>query len=237
MRLALASLAGAALFLAPFAGLGKVPMGPALAVAIGTLGALTIVEAGLRRLDSRMLALLAALAALDAALRLALVQGVGGFSPVWFLILCAGFAFGPSFGFLVGATSLLVSALATGGVGPWLPYQMFGAGWVGLAAGLAGLRTRSLWVLAAVALVTGFAFGAVMDVFDWTFFRGSPGTGWDPGLSATETLARFGRFYLLTSAVYDSFRGVGNLLVVLLLGAPVLAAMQRLRARFTLVVE
>jgi len=38
----------------------------------------------------------------------------------------------------VSAMSMLVSALAGGGVGPWVPYQIFAVGWVGVAAGLAG---------------------------------------------------------------------------------------------------
>ncbi|MDQ6691260.1 MAG: ECF transporter S component, partial [Candidatus Dormibacteraeota bacterium] len=166
MRILLASLAGLALLLAPFLGVGPAGVVVAGAVAVGTVVAIGLLEAGARRLDARLLALLAALAAIDAALRLVLVNGIGGFSPVFFLILCAGFVFGPSFGFLAGGTALLVSALATGGLGPWLPYQMFGAGWVGVAAGLAGrLSTRTI-VLAVVGAATGFGFGAVMDLWD-----------------------------------------------------------------------
>ena len=47
----------------------------------------------------------------------------------------AGYIFGARFGFLLGVMTLLVSALLTGGVGPWLPYQMFTAGWIGLTSG------------------------------------------------------------------------------------------------------
>ena len=35
-----------------------------------------------------------------------------------------------------GCTTLFASALLTSGVGPWMPYQMFGCAWVGLFAGL-----------------------------------------------------------------------------------------------------
>lgn len=234
MSLAIASAVGLLLFIWPFLGLRLPPEAPAIAVAAGTLLALGLVEMGARRLDSRRLALLAALAAIDAALRLALVTGIGGFSPVFFLILCAGFAFGPSFGFLTGGTALLVSALATGGVGPWLPYQVFAAGWVGAAAGVAARAGRGTWLLAAVGAATGFAFGALMDVWDWTYFRGSPDLGWVPGLAPLETLARFGRFYLVSSLAYDSFRAAGNAILVLLLGPAVLAALARLRSRLTL---
>jgi energy-coupling factor transport system substrate-specific component len=234
MRLTAASGAGLALFAWPFAGLGLPPATPAIAVALGTLLGLGLVEFGARRLDARLLALLAALAAVDAALRMALVSGIGGFSPIFFLVLCAGYVFGPSYGFLCGATALLVSALATGGLGPWIPYQVFAVGWVGAGAGIAGRWFRGPWALAVVGLFAGYAFGALLDVWDWTYFRGSGGLGWAPALGAGENLLRFGRYYLATSLAYDSFRAVGNLLAVLLLGPPVLAALRRLKARFTL---
>ncbi len=238
------SLIGVALFAWPFLTATAVPDGPALATALGALGGLLLAEAGARRLDARLLALLAAIAAIDAGLRLALVTGIGGFSPIFFLVLCAGWVFGPSYGFEAGAVALLVSAIATGGIGPWLPYQLFGVGWVGLAAGAASQLVdrltgrpvgapsrRDLIVLAAVGAVMGLVYGALLDVWDWTFFRGSPDLGWVPGLALGTTLERFGRFYLVTSLWYDSFRAVGNALMVLGLGAPVLAALWRVRVR------
>ena len=245
MSLALASLAGLALFVWPFLGLGLPAEGPAIAVTLGIVGAFALMEAGARRLDSGRLALLAALAAIDAALRLALVNGIGGFSPVFFLVLAAGYEFGASYGFLVGSFSLLVSAVVTGGIGPWLPYEAFATGWVGAAAGLAGDLVRHVrpprgWVpgrldvgaLVAVAFVTGFAYGALTDVFGWVaFWRGAGDIGWNPGLSTVESLAHFGRYYVVTSAAWDAFRAVGDSLAVLLLGAPVLMALARLRAR------
>jgi len=118
-----------------------------------------------------------------------------------------------------------------------------GCGLVGLVAGLAGLRRsgpvtwRDIAVLATVGAITGFAYGALLDVWDWTtFYRGAPNFGWQPGLSFTAALARFGRFYLTTSLVYDGFRAAGNVLAVILLGAPVLAGLVRMRSRFTVVV-
>jgi energy-coupling factor transport system substrate-specific component len=210
------SLSGVALFAWPFLTATAVPDGPALATALGALGGLLLAEAGARRLDARLL----------------------------FLVLCAGWVFGPSYGFEAGAVALLVSAIATGGIGPWLPYQLFGVGWVGLAAGaasqlvdrvtghpVAAPSRRDLIVLAAVGALMGLVYGALLDVWDWTFFRGSPGLGWVPGLALWATFERFGRFYLATSLWYDSFRAVGNALMVLGLGAPVLAALWRVRLR------
>jgi energy-coupling factor transport system substrate-specific component len=215
-------------------------------VTVGAVASIVLMETGARRLDSGRLALLAALAAIDAALRLVLVNGVGGFSPIFFLVLCAGYEFGASYGFLVGAFSLLVSALVTGGIGPWLPYETFAVGWVGASSGLAGSVVRRLrrdrvnWlpdrsdlaVLVGVAVVTGFAYGALTDIWGWVaFYRGVENIGWTPGLSAPETLAQFGRYYAVTSLTWDAFRAVGDALAILALGVPVLMAMGRLRAR------
>ncbi|MBJ7610627.1 MAG: ECF transporter S component [Candidatus Dormibacteraeota bacterium] len=244
MRLAAVTVAGAALFLWPFTGLGGPGLAAAAAVSSGCVLALLAVETMSRRLDSRGLALIAAIAAVDSALRLALVSGIGGFSPIFLLVLCAGYAMGAEFGFVCGATALLVSALVTAGVGPWLPYEMIATGWVGAAAGLAGAhrrgrtpQRRDVLLLAVVGVACGFAYGAVMDIWDWTFFRGAADVGYLPGLGAAATASRFGHFYLATSLVYDGFRAAGNALLVLLLGAPVLGALVRLQRRHHLVIE
>jgi energy-coupling factor transport system substrate-specific component len=87
-------------------------------------------------------------------------------------------------------------------------------------------------VLVAVAIVTGFAYGALTDIYGWVaFYRGVENIGWIPGLSAGETLSRYVRYYALTSVAWDAFRAVGDALVVLAFGTPVLAALGRLRAR------
>ena len=243
MRVAAISIAGLALFLWPFAASDTPPAAAAVALSIGVVAMLVFVEASTRRLDARRFALLAAIAAIDAGLRLVLVTGLGGFSPIFFLILAAGYVYGPSFGFLAGTVALLASAVATGGIGPWLPYEMMGCGLVGLVAGLAGLRRygpvtwRDIVVLATVGAVTGFAYGALLDVWDWTtFYRNVPNFGWQPGLSVTAAFARFGRFYVTTSLVYDGFRAAGNVLAVSFLGAPVLAGLIRMRSRFSVIV-
>lgn len=246
MSTAAFSIGGLLLFIWPFLGFGLPPEFPALAMTLGIVASIGLMETGARRLDSGKLALLAALAAIDAALRLAVVNGIGGFSPIFFLVLAAGYEFGASYGFLVGAFSLLVSALVTGGLGPWLPYETFALGWVGASAGVAGSLVRRLrpgrrgWlpgrldmaVLVGVAIATGFAYGALTDIWGWVaFYRGVENIGWAPGLSPADTLAHFGRYYALTSLTWDGFRAAGDAVAVLALGTPVLMALGRLRAR------
>jgi len=240
LPIALISLVGVALFAWPFAGTDLPASTPAWGLTLASLAALFLVEGGTRQLDARGVALLAAIAAIDTALRLAVIEGIGGFSPIYFLVLCAGYALGPSYGFLAGALSILVSALAGGGVGPWVPYQVFAVGWVGAAAGVAGHwraplpGRRDVVVLAAVGAVMGWVVGALLDIQDWVpVYRGNPTLGWSPGMDPATALVHFGRYYLLTSLAYDTFRAAGNALMVLALGAPVLGALARLRARLS----
>ncbi len=236
------SLAGLLLFSWPFLGSSLPASTPAWTLTLACVVGLFLVEAGTRQLDSRAVALLAAIAAIDTALRLAVIEGIGGFSPIYFLVLCAGYVFGTSFGFLAGALSILVSALAGGGMGPWVPYQVFAVGWVGVAAGLAGHWSRGsrvpgwrdVLVLATVGAVMGWVVGALLDITDWIpVYRGNPSLGWLPGMDTATSLMHFARFYLLTSLAYDTFRSAGNVLMVVALGAPVMAALARLHARLT----
>lgn len=185
----------------------------------------------------KTVALLASLVAIDATLRLA--PTLLGASPIFFLILLVGATFGPSFGFLMGALTLLVSAFLTGGLGPYLPYQMLGAGWVGMSAGWlpgGGAPRRRLVLLAAFGAVWGLLYGALLNLYAWPFT--SPGLSADvglypsPGISVEEALRRYGRFYLVTSLPYDLLRAIGNAALVLLLGGPVLRLLERFRERF-----
>ncbi|MGH8988923.1 MAG: ECF transporter S component, partial [Acidimicrobiales bacterium] len=232
----------AGIFLWPFIG-GLPGASTASACALGTAAGLAAVELAAGRLDTRRLALLAALSAIDAAARAVVVTGIGGFSPIFLLILCGGYVYGAEYGFLLGATTMLVSSLVTGGVGPWLPYQLFAVGWVGALAGVAGRRRtgrptrRDVAVLAVVGVVSGYGFGAAMDVWNWTFYQASPGLGFHAGMPVAEALAHFARFYVVTSFAYDTFRAVGNAVMVAVLGAPVLVALARLRSRLQVTVE
>lgn len=186
---------------------------------------------------SRLVALLGVLVAFDAALRL--IPSLLGASPIFLLIILAGYCYGAEFGFLMGSLTLLLSALITGGVGPWLPYQMLAAGWVGMTAGwLPRLRGRwELALLAAFGAGWGFLFGALMNLWFWPFaapgIEQPVGLYWHPGMSPGETVWTYARFYLATSLAFDGTRALGNAALVLFLGRPVIAVLDRYRERFT----
>lgn len=186
---------------------------------------------------SKMVAFLGVLVAVNAALRL--IPSFLGASPIFLLIILVGYAYGANFGFLMGALTLLASAFITGGLGPWLPFQMLAAGWIGMTAGwmprLGG--RREIVVLALFGAGWGLLFGAIMNLYSWPFaapgLQHAAGFYWVPGMSAAETLRTYARFYLVTSLVYDLFRAVANVALVLLLARPVLVLLDRFRDRFT----
>src|SRR5512136_3132341 len=102
-------------------------------------------EAQGQMVNTKLIALLGILVAINSALRFieTAIPGPGGFTPIFFLIILVGYVFGGRVGFLMGALTLLVSGLVTGGVGPWLPAQMFTAGWVGMSTPLLRPLIRS----------------------------------------------------------------------------------------------
>ena len=187
------------------------------------------------RLDSRAVALLGVLAGVGAALRLASL-GVAGVELVWFLLLPAGRVLGRGFGFALGMLTLLVSALVTGGVGPWLPFQMLAAGWVGFGAGCLPRASgrRELLLLAAYGVVAALAYGLVMDLWFWPFLAQGTTLGPLPGAGVGEQAQRFVSYHLLTALGFDVGRAVTTAVAVLLAGRPVLLALRRAarRARF-----
>jgi energy-coupling factor transport system substrate-specific component len=142
--------------------------------------------------------------------------------------------FGPGFGFVLGATTLFASALVTGGVGPWLPYQMVGAAWVGLGAGLLPRATgrREVVMLAAYGAVAGLLYGVALNFSFWPFTAGMESDlSYVAGAPPWDNLRRFGVFSLATSIWWDLGRAATNVVLVLLTGRPVLATLRRASRR------
>lgn len=191
--------------------------------------AIIVAELADGSLDAKAIAALGVLAACGAALRLP-NAGAIGFEPIFFLLLPAGRVFGKAFGFVLGALTLFASALITGGVGPWLPFQMFGAAWVGFFAGCLPRASgrREIALLAVYGVVAGLAYGLLLNMWFWPYSTaGAPQVSFVPGASLIENLRRFWAFHLATSLGWDIPRAVTNLVLVLALGRPVLAALRR----------
>ncbi len=201
-----------------------------------TIGVLLLEVQG-QATSAKMIAALGLLIAATSILRFieVAIPGPGGFSPIFVPIVIAGYVFGARFGFLMGTLTMFVSALLTGGVGPWLPYQMFASGWVGLTAGLLPQVEDPFWqiaMLALFAMVWGILYGFIMNLFFWPFMSAGLSQGQGAGQSVRSILANYGAFYVTTSLVWDITRGVGNLVMMLALGLPAVRALQRFRDRF-----
>jgi energy-coupling factor transporter transmembrane protein EcfT len=208
----------------------------ALALLIGFCFAALVVELAGAGLGARAVAVLGVLVALNSALRFVEVAlpGPGGFTPIFVLIVLAGYAYGARLGFLTGALTLAVSAVITGGVGPWLPFQMYAAGWVGLSAGwlpghgaAGGPASRRLvWGLALFGAAWAFGYGALMTIWSWAFIdAGGPAAAGSP-------LARYLAYYVLSALAWDVFGAAGTLALLALAGGPLLLALRRAGLRF-----
>ena len=192
-------------------------------------------------IDAKAVAVLGVLAGCGAALR-PLSGGATGFSLVFFLLIPAGRVFGRGFGFVLGALTLLASALLTGQVGPWLPFEMLGCAWTGFFAGcLPPARGRAeLYMLAGYGALSGLLYGLLLNLSFWPFARYLPEQiAFVPGAALPINLVHWVRFDLTTSLGFDVPRAIGNALLVLALGGPVLAALRRVarRAAFDAPVE
>jgi energy-coupling factor transport system substrate-specific component len=239
---ALVVMVGAAAFLYPFflpatalpsqAHSGDAPLIAAL------VGALVVVAVSLevRRgtMNGAMVAILGMLAACAGLLRL--VDLPGGGSGIFFLIVLAGAAFGPRFGLLLGLCAMAVSAVLTGGIGPWLPFQMLALAWMGAGAGLLGRATQHVppwWevtALAAYGWVWGFLYGAIMNLWFWPFARGGA-LDWRPGMGFVATLERYWSFYVATSLPWDAAAALTNAIIILVTGIALMRTLRRFAHR------
>lgn len=247
--MALASLVGVVAFLWPFwspvaRGQAEVTVhaqdAPLVTALIVGLCVLVAVADRTQMLNAKSVALLGILCAVNAALRLAenFFPNPGGFSLVFVLIILVGYVFGARMGFLMGAFSLLTSALVTGGVGPWLPFQMIAAAWVGMSAGWLEKSTSDhlksqMVVLVGFGLIWGMVFGAVMNLYFWPFVSGGTDQYYQAGLSLAETLKRYAAFYVVTSLWWDAGRAIGNAVLIAAAGPALVKTLLRFKRRLS----
>lgn len=182
--------------------------------------------------NAKLVATMGILVAIASVLRLleTAIPGPGGFSPIFVPIILAGYVYRARFGFLMGSLTLLTSALITGGIGPWLPYQMIAAGWVGMTAGMLPKVDKprlELAMLVGFSFVWGLLFGLILNLYFWPYIDGAN----QAGDTLSKTLNRYGVFYLTTSLAWDLVRALGNSLILLAIGLPAIKTLERFRSR------
>ena len=234
--LAIASLFSIAGFIWPFFYSGQDLPRTQLFFWIAILAAIALVifEVSSSGLDAKSVALLGVLAALISALR-PLGAGAVGIEPMWFVLILSARVFGASFGFLLGIISMFASALLTGGLGPWLGYQMFAAAWIGMAAGLLPKRVSGkseiAMLLAFGALAAG-VFGILMDLQFWPWALGSnTQLSYLPGGTIPENLSRFITFHFASAMAWDIPRAIFTCVLIAFTGPSVLSALRRTYTR------
>lgn len=243
--LALASLAGLLMFCWPLLvqtgrGAGEVAPPFVFLVLLPVVVVVVLAEVTEGGMDAKALAVLGLLTAVEAVMR-GLSAGVGGIELVFFLLILGGRVFGAGFGFVLGCTSLFASALLTGGVGPWLPFQMLASAWVGLGAGLLPRTPRGrseILMLVGYGIVAAYLYGLLLNLSSWPFVLGVdvPGhTGslsFVPGAPLLANLHRFGVYTLLTSTgSFDTGRAITNTVALAVLGPAVLTTLRRASRR------
>ena len=172
------------------------------------------------RPPARIVAAVAAMAALGVAGRLALAP-IPNVVATTDVALLAGYALGAGPGFAVGALSGLVSNFWLG-QGPWTPWQMAGWGMVGIAGAVlarASGRRLGRLPLACLAALAGLAYGALLDLSVMVEFGGE------------QSLDR----YLALSArgiPFNIAHAAGNFVLMFAAGPALVRMLDRYRGRF-----
>ena len=165
--------------------------------------------------SSKELALIATLAAAAAAGRV-LFAAVPNVQPVTVTAVVAGVALGPRAGASTGALAALVSNFYLG-QGAYTPWQMLAWGGCGLVGGLAARLLRRRLALAVVCFALGFAFDALMDVWEWLSFY-------------PHTWQAFAALYV-RGIWFDAAHATGNLILALAVGPELRRLLERYARR------
>jgi energy-coupling factor transport system substrate-specific component len=189
-------------------------------------------------MNAKVAGVLAVLATAAGVLRLPPLPA--GASAFYALVILGGYVYGPRFGFLLGALSLLMSALPSGGLGPWVPFQMYAAGWLGLSAGWAGILAAKIKPsprievagLVAFGVLWGFLYGAIINLWFWPYVAAGEEISWQPGMGLLQTLQHYWAFYAPTSFGWDIWAAACNGILIALAARPLLATLTRFRDRF-----
>lgn len=191
--------------------------------------AVVLAEVSEGGIDSKAIAMLGVLSAVGAMIR-PLGAGTAGLETMFFLLVVAGRVFGAGFGFVLGCTSMFASAVITAGIGPWLPFQMLGAGWVALGAGLLPrVHDRvETPLLIAYSVLSSILYGWILNLWFWPLgTAGEPAISYVPDGGAWLNFKHFVAFNLATSLGWDIGRAIMTSFLVIVVGRPLLVTLRR----------
>ena len=137
-----------------------------LAAAALIAGAATWLDGGPQ--SAKEVTVIATLAAAAAAGRV-LMAPVPDVQPVTVIVVATGVALGARAGIGVGAAAAFVSNFFLG-QGLWTPWQMLAWGGCGAVGALAAPLLRRRIPFAVTCCLLGFAFGFVLDIWNWYGF-------------------------------------------------------------------
>ncbi|WP_235736277.1 ECF transporter S component [Nocardioides alcanivorans] len=180
-----------------------------------------------RRLDA--MSVVVTLVVANTVVRAVLNPQAGGVEFVHALPLLAGMAVGAPAGFLVGASSALLSTITVGEPASTLPTQAFIWGLSGMLGGLLWrARPRVSWLCSLpLAVAAGLISGVLLNLMGWGQEPGTTLTSFHPGLPASEVISRLWSYTVETSLAFDLTRGITTALLLAVFGHPILAALRR----------
>ncbi|MDY6833226.1 MAG: ECF transporter S component [Chloroflexota bacterium] len=172
--------------------------------------------------SAKEIALVSMMGTLSAILRVPFAP-IPSVQPSTFLIICTGYVFGPLAGFMIGATTPIISNFFLG-QGPYTLFQIFAWGFIGLGAGYLGrLELGGRWLLVVLLLygiLSAYLFGAIMNLWDWVTYAYP--------LTWSTYVAR-----ITLSLWFDTFHAIGNVLFLMFFGTKTIVILQRFRKRFS----
>lgn len=207
-----------------------------ISILLITLSAVGCLLAAHSRMTSRALITLSAIACAFGVLGKLLDLPAGG-SALFFVVIVSGFALGSGFGQFVGMSSIFVSALLTGGVGPWLGYQSIAMGLVGAAAGLMSplilkniekqskIGNFTFLILCGYSGLLGLLYGFIANWWSWPFLDYGKNLSFGYENSIALNMEHYINFYLRTSLWWDLWAFGTNILIMILIGRHIISAL------------
>ena len=130
---------------------------------------------------------------------------------------------------------MFLSAILTGGLGPWVAYQSFAAGWIGLGVALIPRTLRGRYEIAALAfygIISAEFFGIAMDLQFWPWTLGAETQlSYVAGAPIATNAAHFISYHFLSSMAWDIPRAIFTATLIVIVGKPVLHTLRRAYTR------